>query len=65
MNSQLQSQGAMLNLGYLYFQGKGVPQSYERAVELWKQIAALGNPVSQRETKQNIFLLYNNIQAIL
>ena len=47
MNSQLQSQGAMYNLGLLYAQGQGVPQSYERAIELYKQSAAQGDAVSQ------------------
>ena len=39
----------MKNLGLLYEKGQGVPQSYERAVELYKQSAAQGNPVSQRD----------------
>ena len=41
-----------MNLGNLYFQGLGVPQSYERAAELWKQSAAKGKPVSQRNQAQ-------------
>ena len=52
MNSQLQSQGAMVNLGIIYEDGQGVPQSYERAAELFKQSAALGNAVSQRDQAQ-------------
>ena len=40
---------AMSNLGNLYFKGQGVPQSYERAAELYKQGAAQGNAVSQRD----------------
>ena len=52
MNSQLQSQMAMSNLGSLYAQGQGVPQSYERAAELYKQSAAQGHPVSQRDQAQ-------------
>ena len=41
---------AMSNLGVLYYKGQGVPQSYERAAELYKQSAAQGNPpVSQRD----------------
>ena len=52
MNSQLQSQDAMNNLGILYVQGQGAPQSYERAAELFKQSAALGEPVSQRDQAQ-------------
>ena len=43
---------AMVNLGALYENGQGVPQSYERAAELWKQSAALGHPVSQRDQAQ-------------
>ena len=42
----------MANLGGLYFHGQGLPQSYERAVELFKQSAAKGNPVSQRDQAQ-------------
>ena len=52
MNSQLQSQRAMVSLGLFYAQGQGVPQSYERAAELYKQGAALENPVSQRDQAQ-------------
>ena len=36
----------MVSLGILYFKGQGVPQTYERAAELFKQSAALGGPVS-------------------
>ena len=49
MNSQLQYQTAMSNLGTLYEAGQGVPQSYERAAELYKQGAAQGDAVSQRD----------------
>ena len=52
MNSQLQSQGAMAGLGTLYSEGKGVPQSIKRAVELWKQSAAQGDAVRQRDQAQ-------------
>ena len=52
MNSQLQSQTAMANLGSLYREGQGVPQSYERAAELYKQSAAQGNAVIQRDQAQ-------------
>ena len=41
MNSQLQSQKAVYNLGLLYAEGKGVPQSYERAAELYKQLSLI------------------------
>ena len=47
MNSQFHLQDAIANLGALYEEGQGVPQSYERAAELYKQGAALENPVSQ------------------
>ena len=47
-NLQLQSQHAMANLGSLYRDGQGVPQSYERAAEQYKQSAAKGEPVSLR-----------------
>ena len=49
MNSQLESQVAMYILGLLHQKGQGVPQSYERAAELYKQGAAGGNAVSQRD----------------
>ena len=52
MNSQHQYQTAMYNLGGLYLQGQGVPQSNERAAELYKQSAARGNAVSQRDQAQ-------------
>ena len=52
INSQLQSQKAMGNLGTLCAQGQGVPQSYERAAELFKQSAAQGEPVRQRDQAQ-------------
>ena len=42
----------MNNLGALYYEGQGVPQSYERAAELWKQSAAQGGTVSQRDQAQ-------------
>jgi len=38
---------ALYNLGVCYYQGKGVPQSYERAAELWKQVAAKGDADTQ------------------
>ena len=56
MNSQLQSQDALTNLGALYFEGQGVPQSFERAVELWKQGASKGQPVSQRDQACKFFV---------
>ena len=43
---------AITNLGVLYYEGQGVPQSYERAAELYKQSAAQGEPVSQRDQAQ-------------
>ena len=39
---------AMVNLGELYYEGWGVPQNFERAAELYKQGAAQGNAVGQR-----------------
>jgi len=35
--------GALYLLGTCYHNGDGVPQSYERAAELWKQAAAKGH----------------------
>ena len=37
----------MSNLGHLYRNGLGVPRSHERAVELFKQSAAQGNPQAE------------------
>ncbi|KAL7540210.1 hypothetical protein ACHAXR_009949 [Thalassiosira sp. AJA248-18] len=34
--------GAMYNLGCNYFEGDGVPQDYDKALELWHQAAKLG-----------------------
>ena len=42
----------MSNLGSLYLQGQGMPQSYESAAELYKQSAAQGNAVIQRDQAQ-------------
>ena len=42
----------MSNLGLLYEEGQGMLQSYERAAELYKQGAALGDAVSQRDQAQ-------------
>ena len=42
----------MSSLGGLYGEGHGVPQSYERAAELFKQSAAKENAVSQRDQAQ-------------
>ena len=38
---------AQVGLGNLYIHGHGVPQSFERAVELYKQGAAQGNDIAQ------------------
>ncbi len=38
---------ALCRLGSCYFQGLGVPQSYERAAELWKQAAVKGDAKAQ------------------
>ena len=37
----------MSGLGDLYRYGRGVPQSHERAVELFKQSAAQGHPIGE------------------
>ena len=52
MNSQLQSQLGMMALGKLYSDGQGVPQSYERAAELYKQSAAMGEAVSHERAAE-------------
>ncbi len=64
MNSQLQSQLAMANLGILYAQGQGVPQSYERAAELFKQSAARGNAVSQRDQAQFHLQIFKQMSLV-
>ncbi len=38
---------ALLQLGGFYYFGQGVPQSYERAAELYQQAAAQGDTVAQ------------------
>jgi len=38
---------ALYQLGCCYYHGDGVPQSYERAAELWKQAAAQGRADAQ------------------
>jgi hypothetical protein len=38
---------ALCNLGVCYYGGNGVPQSYERAAELWQQAAAQGDADAQ------------------
>ena len=43
---------AMAELGILCFAGKGVPQSCERAVKLFKQAAAQGILVRKRDQAQ-------------
>ena len=63
MNSKLLSQMAITNLGLLYYKGQGVPQSYERAAELFKQGAALGNPVSQRDQAKFHLQLYKYFRS--
>ena len=65
MNSQLQSQMAMSNLGTLYAQGQGVPQSYERAAELYKQSAAQGEPVSQRDQAHFNLQIFKQTSLVL
>ncbi len=36
-----------MQLGDLYYNGQGEPQSYERAAELWQQAAAKGTAKAQ------------------
>jgi len=43
---------ALYCLGVCYDTGEGVPQSYERAAELWKQAAAQGNTDAQYDLGQ-------------
>ena len=64
MNWQLHNQTAVTNLGSLYFEGQGVPQSYERAAELWKQSAAKGEPVSQRDQAQFHLQIFEQMSLI-
>lgn len=41
--AELKNANAMTRLGYLYFQGRGVPQDRVKAVELFTEAAALGD----------------------
>ncbi len=41
--------GALHMLGVCYAMGKGVPRSYERAAELWKQAASKGHANAQSD----------------
>ena len=60
MNSQLQSQNAITNLGALYYEGQGVPQSYKRAAELYKQSAAQGDTYG----RTNLGNMYENGRGV-
>jgi len=52
---------ALCNLGVCYHLGKGVPQSFERAAELWQQAAAKGNANAQF----SLGSLYRNGDGVL
>ncbi len=47
---------AMFNLGWLYEDGNGVEQSYEKAAELYQKAADLGNAIAMN----NMGLLYES-----
>ncbi len=51
---------ALYSLGCCYDKGKGVSQSYERAAELWKQVAHKGHVGAQH----NLGLLFHNCQGV-
>jgi TPR repeat protein len=46
-------------LGEKYYNGKGAPQSYERAVEWYRKAAAQGNE-NAKKALQKLGLYYNN-----
>ena len=54
----------MYNLGLVYHEARGVPQSYERAAELYKQSAAKGYPVSQRDQAQFHLQIYKQTSLV-
>ena len=56
---------AMSNLGLLYEEGQGVPQSYERAAELYKQSAALGDAVSQRDQAHFQLQIFKRMSLVI
>jgi TPR repeat protein len=60
MHPQQGDASAQYNLDLLYSEGKGVPQSYERAAELWQQAAAQGYAKAQ----YNLSALYCNGQGV-
>ena len=44
--AQSQSSPALVNLGYLYETGRGVPKDIAKAMSYYRQAAELGNPVA-------------------
>ena len=54
----------MVNLGLLHEKGQGVPQSYERAAELYKQGAALGDAVSQRDQAHFLLQIFKQTSLV-
>jgi TPR repeat protein len=45
----------MTNLGFLYEQGKGVPQDYKEAIRLYSAAADLGNPIAATNLGNSYF----------
>jgi TPR repeat protein len=50
----------MLNLGKLYYEGKGVTRDYVEALRLFRQAADLGDP----QAMINIGVMYQHGQAV-
>ena len=53
--------GAQANLGYMYEEGQGVPQSYKEAVKWYRKAAEQGNAGGQA----NLGFMYDNGQGVL
>lgn len=50
----------MYHIGYLYLEGKGTTQNYQKAIEWFKRAADLGHS----ESKQELERLKNNIHCL-
>ncbi|HBZ54840.1 MAG TPA: hypothetical protein DEO88_05500, partial [Syntrophobacteraceae bacterium] len=55
-----QNDSAQLNLGTMYYQGKGAPQDYSEALKWYRQAAELGNGRAQF----NLGVMYTKGQGV-
>ena len=51
---------AQFNLGWMYYEGRGVPQDYETAVKWWTLAAEQGDPHAQF----NLGVMYRNGEGV-